>query len=176
MSADENTNKTANEAIMQATLIASVIAPPPFKERKRVDFFDVIESTLAINTPDQFRNWVKGDLQHIFPHGMLICGIGLIKNQSAHIQQLLTSNFSFSKIQGKLTTHHAELMQKLVPHLYVALIRTFQGVKKVARKHKPVLPDLTEREHDILKWLSKEKTNWEIAQVLCLRQRKLIKV
>ena len=211
--------------------------PAPGKERRHAEFFDVIGSSLAINTPEQFCAWAQGDLQHIFPHGMLVCGIGLIDNHSANIQQLITCNFpheyiqtlnqagglntspvlaqwistrrpvlfelsahdsqsawlenfqrhglqnmaahgqcdlnsrttsyfSFSKIPNTLTSRHADLLEMLVPHLHVALIRAFKGVKKESRKAKTKLPALTSREHEVLQWLGTGKTNWEIAQVL----------
>ena len=75
------------------------LTPAPKRERRRADFFDVIGSSLAIESPEQFCAWAQGDLQHIFPHGALICGIGQIENQSAHIQHLLTCNLSAEYIQ-----------------------------------------------------------------------------
>lgn len=222
-------------------LPSPVVTPAPFKERRHADFFDVIGSSLAISTPEQFCAWVQRDLQHIFPHGMLIGGIGLIENHGAKIQQLITCNFppeylqtlnqtgglntspvliqwiksrrpvlfelsaqhtqsawlqnferhglhnmaahgqcdlnsrttsyfSFSKIPGRLTPRHADLLEMLVPHLHAALIRAFNGVKRRTRKPKPHLPGLTEREHEILQWLGSGKTNWEIAQVLLISE------
>ena len=209
----------------------------PLQERRHAEFFDVIGSSLAINTPEQFCAWAQSDLQHIFPHGMLVCGIGLIENHGANIQQLITCNFpheyiqtlnkagglntspvlaqwirtrrpvlfelsaqdsqsgwlenfqrhglhnmaahgqcdlnshttsyfSFSKIPNLLTPRHADLLEMLVPHLHVALIRALKGVKKDSRKPKTKLPGLTTREHEVLQWLGTGKTNWEIAQVL----------
>lgn len=70
------------------------------KERRHTEFFDVIQSSLAITTPAQFCAWVRGDLQQIFPHGMMVCGIGEIKNQDASIQHILTSNFPSGYIQA----------------------------------------------------------------------------
>ena len=222
-------------------LPAPLIVSAPIKERRHAEFFDVISSSLAINTPEQFCAWAQGDLQHIFPHGMMIGGIGLIENQGAQIQQLITCNFpheylqtlhetgglstspvliqwirtrrpvlfemsahncksvwldnvkrhglhnmaahgqsdvnshttsyfSFSKIPGKLTSRHAALLEMLMPHLHVALIRAFKGDQNRAGQLAPKLPALTERELEILKWLGSGKTNWEIAQVLNLSE------
>ena len=85
-----NAARVASSPIVQPS---TVIAAAPAKERRHAEFFDVIGSSIAINTPEQFVAWAQGDLQNIFPHGMLICGIGQIDNQDAHIQQFLTSNF-----------------------------------------------------------------------------------
>jgi transcriptional regulator EpsA len=65
----------------------------PAKERRHSEYFDVIRSSLLVNTPEQFIDWVQGDLQRIFPHGMLICGIGAIEKSAVQIKQLITSSF-----------------------------------------------------------------------------------
>lgn len=240
LSSEKETN-AVSDAGKTIVLPEAVKAPASKKERRHAEFFDVIGSSLAINTPEQFCAWAKGDLQHIFPHAMLVCGIGLIEKQNACIQQLITCNFppeyiqtlnqtgglnsspvliqwiktrrpvlfelaaqhaqtawlenfqrhglhnmaahgqcdlnshttsyfSFSKIPGKLTARHADLLEMLVPHLHVALIRAFNGVKKETSKPKPKLPALTGREREILQWLSSGKSNWEIAQVLCISE------
>jgi transcriptional regulator EpsA len=229
------------------TLCEPLISQPSFKERRHAEFFDVIDSSLAINTPEEFCTWAKGDLQHIFPHGMLVCGVGQIEQNNARIHHLLscnfpheyleimqqtsglaaspviaqwiktrrpvlfelamqktrtawlenfrryglnnmaahgqcdmnshtTSYFSFSQISGRLTSRHASLLEMLVPHLHVALIRALKGAKKESpdrkprAKLKPGIAELTEREHEILQWLGSGKSNWEIAQVLCISE------
>lgn len=229
-------NADSNNKI-KTIMSASAVTTHPFKERRRAEFFDVIGSSIEINTPDQFCKWAQSDLQHIFPHGMLICGIGQIETKGAKIHNMLSSNtpaeymqtlqqnggmssspvfaqwvktrrpvlfelsephaqsawldnfkrqglvnmathgqcdlnsqstsyFSFCKIPDRLTPRHASLLEMLIPHMHVALIRAFQGVKKETLKLNAVLPELTERETEILKWLGSGKTNWEIAQVL----------
>lgn len=218
-----------------------LITAEPNKDRRHAEFYDVMDASLAINTPEQFCAWAQGDLQHIFPHGMLVAGIGLIENETAQINQFVTSNFpheylktlkdlgglntspvlvhwirtrqpvlfemavhncqspwlenvarhnllnmaahgqcdvnsratsyfSFSQIPAVLTSRHAKLLHLLVPHMHMALIRALSGVKKTSRTLKPALPELTEREHEILQWLGSGKTNWEIAQVLGLSE------
>lgn len=221
--------------------VASKIVSPVIDERRHAEYFDVINSSLSINSKEELLEWAKDDLQYIFPHGMLICGIGLIKNQTIQMQQLLTSNFSpeyiqilhqtggvgnspvfkqwlktrkpvlfelaaqhtqttwlddfkqhglvnmaahgqcdlsskatsyfsFSRIPAKLDSRHSNLLHMLVPHMHTALIRAFADLNKVTRKTKPALPELTVREQEILKWLSRGKTNWEVAQALCLSE------
>lgn len=217
------------------------VRPGEIKERMHVEFYDVINASLKIDTPEKFCKWVRGDFQHIFPHGMLICGIGLMEENEAHIQHALgcnfpdeyvqqlqkvgglhsspafeqwyktrrpvlfemsenqestlwlenfkrfglhniaahgqrdlnsptTSYFSFSNIPGKLTQRHSELLDMLVPHLHMALIRAVNGIKKTPRKSRTSVPVLTDREREVLLWLETGKTNWEIAQVLNLSQ------
>jgi len=229
-----NVDSTDRRAIL---LPSTEPTPAPQKERRRAEFFDVIGSSLAIETPEQFCAWAQGDLQHIFPHGILLCGIGHIENQSANIRHLLTCNlspeymqalhqtggmssspvcvqwlktrrpvlfelaaqhaqtawldnfkrhglenmaahgqcdlnsnttsyFSFSKIQGKLTSRHSVLLEMLVPHLHVALIRAFAGEKKETHKPATTQASLTDREQEILQWISSGKTNQEIARQL----------
>ena len=211
--------------------------PVVLKERRHAEFFDVIDSSLKIKTPEDFCAWAQGDLQHIFPHGTLIGCVGLIENETAQIRQLLTSNlpheylqavqemggfnaspvlvqwlrtrrpvlfemaahncksewldnvtrhglhnmaahglsdlnsstttyFSFSKIPCRLTQRHSKLLEMLVPHLHVALIRALGSTNKELRVIKTQLINLTGREQEVLHWLGSGKTNWEIAQVL----------
>jgi len=217
--------------------LAPAIEAAPVQERRHSTFFDVINSSLYISTPEQFCAWAKGDLQKIFPHGMMVCGVGLIENNGGRIQKLIscnfpneyiktlrqpnglinspilaewirtrrpvlfeasaqhvkspwldnfrrfclenivahgqcdmrshsTSYFAFSRIPGRLTLRHAELLEMLVPHLHTALTRALNGAKKETSAPKVALPALSEREHEILQWLGSGKTNWEIAQVL----------
>jgi len=216
---------------------APAIQPPPARERRHAAFFDVINSSLAVNTPEEFCAWMRGDLQKIFPHGMMACGIGLIENIGGRIQKLISCNFPneyiktlqqpgglisspivaewirtrhpvlfeasvqhvkspwlenfkrfglenmaahgqcdmrsrttsyfvFSRIPGRLTPRHAELLEMLVPHLHVALTRALDGPKDESPAANTMMPVLSEREHEILQWLGSGKTNWEIAQVL----------
>lgn len=215
----------------------STVKVAPVNERRHSEYFDVIADSLKINTPDDFCAWAQGGLQHIFPHGMLICGIGRLQNQNANIQNLLTCNFSqdyiqnlhqaggmgsspvfvqwlktrrpvlfelskqrthsawlenfqrndlrnmaahglsdlngqnasyfsFSQIPGSLTPRHAYLLEMLIPHLHVALIRAFNDTQMGMRKSNKKLPGLTDRENEILQWLGAGKSNWEISQVL----------
>ena len=212
-------------------------AAPAFPEGMHAEYFDVINSSLAIHTPEQFCAWTQGDLQHVFPHEMLLCGIGMIDNFKAHLQQLITCNlpgeyvqtlhqegafngcpilaqwvklrkpvlfdladpgentswhesfnrhklvnmaahgqcdfnnhttsyFSFSRVPGKLTPRHAYLLEMLVPHMHVALIRAIKGSNNPVPVKKVDIACLTEREQEVFHWLATGKTNWEISQVL----------
>lgn len=195
------------------------------------------ESLLAVNTTQQFCVWSQNELQRIFPHGMLVCGIGRIETQGVDIRQVISCNFpqeyiqtlqqpgglisspilaqwvktmrpvlfevteeckmsawlenfqryglgnlaahglcdlnsstasyfSFSQIPGKLTLHHADLLELLVPHLHFALTRICGTAKRKIHKITKHQPSLTGREKEILQWLGTGKTNLEIAQAL----------
>lgn len=207
------------------------------KDRRHAEYFDIIGSSLKITTPEQFCAWAQGDLQYIFPHEMLVCGLGLVEKSDAKIHQLITCNFPdkyiqnlnktgklnsipvllkwvktkrpvlietsakvesspwleiaqrygienlaahgqndfnststsyfcFSNIPGKLTPRHAVLLNMLIPHLHVALVRALKGIKIPSRKTRVGEIKLTGRQSEILRWLGEGKTNWEIAQVL----------
>jgi hypothetical protein len=89
----EQQSNACSEAGVRLDQRASATAPPIFKERRHSEFYDVINASLKINTAKKFCEWAQGDLQSIFPHGMLICGIGKIEKCNAHIHQLLTCKF-----------------------------------------------------------------------------------
>lgn len=201
------------------------------------EFFEVVNAALAINSPEQFTAWAQNELQRVFPHGMLACGIGMIEDSGGHIEQVVTSNFpheylqglqqvgglggspivtqwaktrkpvlfelpdhhapsawlgnfqkyglrnaaahglsdlnsratsyfSFFQIPGRLSDAHAKLLELLVPHFHLALVRALKGAQSERASEKSVLYNLTDREREILHWLGSGKTNWEIAQVL----------
>ena len=94
-------NKTAavSDGSEPVTLPEPAPKPAPVKERRHAAFFDVINSSLAVNTPEQFCAWAQGGLQQIFPHGMLACGIGLIEKQGGRIEQIINCNFPQEYIQ-----------------------------------------------------------------------------
>ncbi|MGA7595861.1 MAG: XrtB/PEP-CTERM-associated transcriptional regulator EpsA [Gallionella sp.] len=204
-------------------------------------FFEAINTSLDIDSPDQLCAWMQRDLQQIFPHGMMVCAIGEIEHLGSRVRQIISSNFpleyvkslqqvgglissplliqwlntrrpvlfeipieksernanrawlemfkrfelrnvaahglcdiqsnttsyfSFSQIPGKLTEHHAKMLEMLVPHLHVALIRAINGSHNEPAKIKQTVSDLTPREQQVLQWLCSGKTNWEIAQIL----------
>lgn len=213
----------------------------PFKERRHAEFFDVVGSSLNISTPEEFCCWTRGNFQHIFPHGMLACGLGTFESQHTQIDRIVTCNFpesylrdlqqaggmnsslvvrewvqtrkpvlfeieqlkndnpwidnlkkhginniaahgqcdinshatsyfSFFNVPVKLTPRHGQLLEMLVPHLHVALMRALSGIKVRQTEPAITLYGLTKREGEILHWISSGKTNWEIAQVLSISE------
>jgi transcriptional regulator EpsA len=206
-------------------------------ERRYARFFDVINASLSINSIGEFCAWTQHELQQIFPHGMLACGIGEIAGTEARVQNIVTCNFppeymqllqqaggltsspiivqwlntrhpvlfelsaqtarstwlenfkrfdmqnmaahGLSDVQGKITSYftfsripgqlgrlHAELLEMLVPHLHVALVRAVKNSDSEPAAKTMPSSGLTARELEILPWLGEGKTNWEIAQVL----------
>lgn len=98
---------------------------------------------------------------------------GLV-NMTAHgqcdVDGQATSYFSFSRIPGRLTARHFYLLKLLTPHLHVVLARVVSNLPANARKHAPQPSPLTAREREVLEWLCKGKTNWEISQVMSISE------
>lgn len=90
---------------------------------------------------------------------------GLV-NIAAHGMRDVSSNmasyFNFSRVPGPLGARTATLLELLVPHMHVALLRASAEVPK------ETVPKtvLSTREREVLRWLREGKTNWEIAQIL----------
>ncbi len=60
---------------------------------ERAVFFEVIEPTLSISNQEQFFRWTQTDLQRIFPHGMLACGMGRIGKKGVKARHVMGCNF-----------------------------------------------------------------------------------
>lgn len=97
-----------------------------------------------------------------------------LHNMAAHGMRDLNSNvasyFVFSRIHGKLTPHHAYLLELLVPHMHVALVKVLSQIKPSHPKSRVPNLKLSPRELEILHWLRVGKTNWEISQILGLSE------
>ncbi len=215
-------------------------------DTERVVFFEVIEKSLHINTQNEFFEWTQTELQGIFPHGKLICGIGRLGKHGAHLQHVMGCNFpdeyvqtlqrpdglisspiivrwlkerqpilfepdceeiiksappgwldtfhrfelvnlaahglfdadrhtasyfSFSCVPGPLNQRHVHLLKLIVPHLHVALTRVVSNPR--FKKRRAAIQQqikLTQREREVLQWMSNGKSNWEIAQVIGLSE------
>lgn len=205
---------------------------------ERASFFSAIESSLQVSTQEQFLQWAQTSLQSLFPHEILICGMGRIEPDNVHIHHLLSNHFpldylekirrpgggvlsptmaawcreqkpqlfepdkagvetdndwlevfrkfdlrniaahgmrdlgsgvatyfSFSRIPGRLTARHAYLLELLVPHLHVALVRALPNIRAGQPEAAAAAALLSEREMEILRWLDEGKTNWEISRI-----------
>jgi transcriptional regulator EpsA len=62
-------------------------------DRRHSEFLDVIRSSLEVNSTETFCEWVQCSLKNLFPHESLICGIGLIEEHSAFVQNVISCNF-----------------------------------------------------------------------------------
>lgn len=65
----------------------------PYRECQHAAFYETVKSSLSIRTPKQFTNWVCRDVQKIFPHGAMACGLGITENLGGRIRHLITGNF-----------------------------------------------------------------------------------
>lgn len=97
-----------------------------------------------------------------------------LRNMAAHGMRDLSSNvasyFNFSRIPAKLTPHHAYLLELLVPHMHVALVKVLEQIKPAQQRSTTFSLKFSKREKEILQWLHKGKTNWEISQILGLSE------
>jgi transcriptional regulator EpsA len=114
-----------------------------------------------------------------------------LQNLAAHgqcdVNSQTASYFSFSSIPGPLSPRHACILKLLVPHLHVALARVVANLRVKAHKHSPqrillqkdlshqalseklsLLTILTQREKEVMYWMSEGKSNDEIANLLFL--------
>lgn len=62
-------------------------------EQERAQFFDAIEPGLFVCNREQFIQWTQNELQSIFPHGMLACGIGILAGADIDIKHVICCNF-----------------------------------------------------------------------------------
>lgn len=101
------------------------------------------------------------DFGHVLAHGHQALG-----------DQAITY-FSFHALERPVTEAHRALLARLMPHLHRATGR-IQGQRATppeprGPKHAPeppAAPELTRRQQEILRWLSRGKTNWEISQIM----------
>lgn len=218
--------------------MSAVIKEPGLHAHERAAFIAAIQSSLEIETPAQFLQWTRKELQALFPHEILVCGVGQIHKESIQIRHTLNWNFptghlqgigqpdggvmspimdkwcrerkpqlfepdgakmepcptwlslfhqyqlhniaahgmrdlggkaasyfNFFRIPGKLTPHHACLLDLLVPHMHVALVRALENCKPAPQKKATAKQVLSAREIAILQWMQEGKTNWEIAAI-----------
>lgn len=75
-----------------------------------------------------------------------------------------SSLFSFAGAAMGEHARHPQVLERLLPHLHVALTRV------AGRRHRPVR-GLSEREIEVLQWVREGKTNWEISRILNISER-----
>lgn len=109
-----------------------------------------------INDPDGLTNFHAGGLSNIAAHGM------------HDFTRVYVSHFSFHKIPEHLEERHARFLEILVPPMHAAMIRVVhQAQREVLIPSESVR--LTQRELEILGWISLGKTNDEISIILGTR-------
>lgn len=111
--------------------------------------------------PDVPPEW----LQHFRHHGL--------QNAVAHAMydtaRCVGTYFSFHRVRASLGVGHVERVKGLVPIMHEALCRVI-GREDEAQRFAGSLAALTEREHDILRWLGLGKTNADIAAIAGLSE------
>lgn len=65
----------------------------------RAIFFDVIEATMLIGNQEQFCLWTRTELQRIFPHGIMMCGMSRTGKERGCIQQIMGCNIPQEYLQ-----------------------------------------------------------------------------
>ncbi|MCG8616969.1 MAG: autoinducer binding domain-containing protein [Desulfobacterales bacterium] len=78
----------------------------------------------------------------------------------------ISSLFSFSRESSAVPSHTAGLAKILVPYLHNALVRVYLNN---GRAKTPA--GISGREKEVLKWIGKGKTNWEISVILGISER-----
>lgn len=211
--------------------------PTSLTEREVEFFLRFVERSLAVRNRHQFFLWVRGELQALLPHALLICAKreresrrwevaslaevpyshGLLSelcaveggllgriveacraadgapvlacpalngsdflrlrpaldrygldNLAAHgllaVHGEVASCFGFIGIPPPLTTHHAFLLQILVPYLHAALVRTPIDERRAGQGDE--IPPLTRRELEVLGAVQRGFSNAAIARDL----------
>ena len=64
------------------------------------EVLEVIEPILHISSQEEFFEWTRSELQRIFPHGKLVCGVGRLGKHGVHIQHVMGYNFPDEYIQA----------------------------------------------------------------------------
>lgn len=54
--------------------------------------FEVIEPTLRIRDREEFVEWMQTELQRVFPHEGMMCGIGSVGKEGVHVRHLVGHN------------------------------------------------------------------------------------
>lgn len=93
-----------------------------------------------------------------------------LRNIAAHglrnLEGSISSYFSFFDIPGELGPRHAYLLELMIPSMHIALTRALNEVAANKGKKIELSLGLSKREKEILCWLQKGKTNWEIGRIL----------
>lgn len=103
------------------------------------------------------RQWLDAfqtfQLDNVLVHGLRDVG-------SSH-----GSCFKFARLGEGVSPRHAQVLDLLVPHMHVALVRVMADVPAMGEEGGLPRVRLTPREREVLSWMVEGKTNWEIAQI-----------
>lgn len=86
---------------------------------------------------------------------------GYLVGKRSHIITQTTAITSVTTGTRPMTDQQERILQKLIPHLNEILVRP--GVVR--------MPQLSEREMEVLKWAKEGKSNWEVSMILNISER-----
>ena len=115
-------------------------------------------------SPDDIAFYQNFSINNVMSHGVLDLGQGY------------ASYFGFANISEGIGDRHIDLMKILVPHLHEVYIKT-EKVKKplltttISMPKKNHTVRLSDREIEVLKWMSMGKTYWEIGIALTISDK-----
>lgn len=97
-----------------------------------------------------------------------------LTNAAAHglvdVQGAMTSYFCFLDVPPEDAARQIYVLKFLVPHLHVALVRSVVSTQGKAPPTVDEKESLSKRQMEVLSWIHKGKTNWEIARILELSE------
>jgi len=120
---------------------------------------------IAINFDEPNRQWPADmfqvawdlDFRNLLCHGQV------------DIEGNFTSYFSFHRISERVGPKHCYVLRSVAPHLHVTLMRLreqHESAQPEIAIRAPIESDLTAFQMEILYWLQRGKTNWEISSIL----------
>ena len=123
--------------------------------------------TLDLDNPsnnysfDEIEFYQKFSLRNVVAHGVMDYG------------QRYTSYFGFANLPRGIETSHIAFVETLVPHLHIAYSKSSSLKKDLISvssgnitTHDGMKRLLSPREHEVLRWLSDGKSNWDIGNIL----------
>jgi len=84
---------------IQNAKLSTIKLLPEHSNTSRALLFEIIEHTLCIENQEQFIRWTRNELQRIFPHVGLICGMGRFGKDGVHVSHLMAYNFPQEYLQ-----------------------------------------------------------------------------
>lgn len=121
---------------------------------------------LGIETFDDFNTWINVGLKRFFPHDAFLAFFSTFDSDDGEfkVSHLTTIDFqTFHRIPGMVDQSHIDMLKLLTPHLHAVYTRVVALAQADSRSNS--LPDLSPDEMEILHWLVRGKSNWEISAI-----------
>ncbi len=142
-----------------------------YRERGFIGTDPLVTAALAVERPISWRSaieWLKShglysadvsEYRYLaIRHGMKY---GYLVGRRSHVITQTTAVTSVTTGVKPLTDRHVRILDRLLPHLNEILVRP--GIVRV--------PNLSEREMEVLKWAKLGKSNWEVSVILNISER-----